>query len=101
MAIPLEKESKMWGLFYTSDFHKLMFVFVGNAFAFVGFLALWGLEGALVLFFAVLIIACVYFVIKSFWPEKHLENILRYNREPKHYFPGREESEFEMSEAKP
>jgi hypothetical protein len=93
MAIPLEKESKMWGLFYSSDFHRLMFVFIGDALAFVGFLAVWGLEGALVLFFAVLTMATAYFVIKSFWPEKHLENVLRYNREPKRYFPGGEESE--------
>ena len=95
MAIPLEKESKMWGLFYSSDFNKLMFVFIGNAFAFVGFLYLWGLEGSLVIFFAVLTIGTLYFVMKSFWPEKHLENIIRYNNEPKHYFPGREESEIE------
>jgi hypothetical protein len=93
MPIPLEKESKMWGLFFTSDFNKLMFVFVGNALAFMAFFVLWGLEGALVLFFAVMTITTVYFVIKSFWPEKHLENIIRYQRDPKRYFPRREESE--------
>ena len=54
-----------------------------------------GLEGALVFFFAVMGVATVYFVIKSFWPEKHLENILRYKKEPKHYFPGKEESEIQ------
>ena len=95
MAIPLEKESKMWGLFFSSDFHKLMFVFIGDAFAFLVFFLLWGLEGALILFFSLLTIATVYFVIKSFWPEKHLENIYRFNREPKSYFPGGEESEIE------
>lgn len=95
MAIPLEKESKMWGLFYSSDFHKLMFVFIGDAFAFMGFFIYWGLEGALILFFSLLIISTVYFVIKSFWPEKHLENLFRYNQEPKQYFPGGEESEFQ------
>ena len=96
MAIPLEKESKMWGLFYTSDFHKLMFVFIGSAFAFVGFLYLWGLEGALILFFALLTLATTYFVMKSFWPEKHLENIIRYKNEPKHYLLGGEQSELEQ-----
>ena len=95
MAIPLEKESKMWGLFFSSDFHKLMFVFVGDAFAFLMFFVYWGLEGALVFFFSVLGVATVYFVIKSFWPEKHLENIIRYKKEPKQYFPEREESEVE------
>ena len=96
MAIPLEKESKMWGLFYASDFHKLMFVFIGDAFAFIGFFLFWGLEGSLILFFALLCVSTIYFVIKSFWPEKHLENILRYKKEPKQYFPGREESEIEQ-----
>lgn len=96
MAIPLEKESKMWGLFYSSDFHKLMFVFIGDAFAFMGFFIYWGLEGALILFFSLLIISTVYFVFKSFWPEKHLENLFRYNQEPKQYFPGGEESEFRL-----
>ena len=94
MAIPLEKESKMWGLFYSSDFNKLMFLFIGDAIAFVGFMVFWGLEGSFVLFFAILTLTTVYFVMKSFWPERHLENIIRYNNEPKHYFPGREESEF-------
>ena len=93
MSMPLEKESKMWGLFYSSDFHKLMVVFIGDALAFMVFFALWGLEGSLILFFAVLMIATVYFVMKSFWPEKHLENIVRFHQEPKHYFPGGEESE--------
>ena len=32
----------MWGLFFSSDFHKLMFVFIGDAFAFLGFLRLLG-----------------------------------------------------------
>jgi hypothetical protein len=95
MAIPLEKESKMWGLFYSSDFNKLMFVFIGNAFAFVGFMIFWGLEGSLVIFFGILTLATLYFVMKSFWPENHLENIIRYNNEPKNYFPGREPSELE------
>jgi hypothetical protein len=93
MAIPLEKESKMWGLFYSSDFNKLMFVFIGDALAFVVFFAVWGLQGSLVLFFAVLTVSTVYFVMKSFWPEKHLENILHYHHEPKRYFPGGEDSE--------
>lgn len=93
MAIPLEKESKMWGLFYSSDFNKLMFVFIGDALAFVGFMIFWGLEGSLVIFFGILTLTTLYFVMKSFWPEKHLENIIRYNREPKQYFPGREPSE--------
>jgi hypothetical protein len=95
MAMPLEKESKMWGLFYSSDFHKLMFVFIGNAFLFLVVFIYGGLEAALVIFFAVLAVATVYFVIKSFWPDKHLENILRYRKEPKRYFPGKEESEVE------
>jgi hypothetical protein len=90
MAIPLEKESKMWGLFFSSDFNKLMVVFVGDALAFIGFFALWGLQGSLVFFFAVLTISTVYFVMKSFWPEKYLENIVRYHQEPKRYFPGKE-----------
>ncbi len=83
----------MWGLFYSSDFHKLMFFFIADAFAFLLFFVYLGLEGALILFFSGLIIATVYFVIKSFWPEKHLENLFRYNHEPKKYFPGGEESE--------
>jgi len=95
MAIPLEKESKMWGLFYTSDFNKLMFATIGNAFAFMAFFILWGLEGALVLFFATMTLLTTYFVMKSFWPEKYFENIIRYHNEPKHYFPGGEPSEFE------
>jgi hypothetical protein len=69
MAIPLEKESKMWGLFYSSDFNKLMFVFIGDALAFRSFFAFWGLEGALILFSRILTVSTVYFVMKSFWPE--------------------------------
>ncbi len=94
MPIPLERESKMWGLFYSSDFNKLMFVFVGNALAFIVFFSIWGLEGSLVIFFAVMILVTVYFVMKSFWPEKYLENVVRFHNEPKAYFPSREESEF-------
>ena len=93
MAIPLEKESKMWGLFYASDFNRLMFVFVGDALGFIACFALLGLEAALVLFFVVLLLFTVYFTMKSFWPEKHLENLVRYHNEPKRYFPGGEESE--------
>jgi hypothetical protein len=93
MAIPLEKESKMWGLFYSSDFNKLMLIFIGDALAFVVFMVFWGLEGSLILFFGILTLATLYFVMKSFWPEKHLENIIRFNQEPKRYFPGPEESE--------
>lgn len=93
MAIPLEKESKMWGMFYTSDFHKLMFAFIADSLAFMVFFIVWGLEGSLVLFFALLGIVTVYFVMKSFWPEKYLENIIRYHREPKEYFHGKEKSE--------
>jgi len=96
MAIPLEKESKMWGLFYSSDFNKLMFIVIGNVFTFMGLFLFWGLEGALVLFFSVLGIVTVYFVMKSFWPERHMENILRYHKEPKQYFPGSEASEVEL-----
>jgi hypothetical protein len=93
MAIPLEKESKVWGLLYFSDFYKLMVVFIGNALLFVVFFTFWGLEGSLVLFFSVMILGTVYFVMKSFWPEKHLENLVRFHNEPKAYFPGGEESE--------
>lgn len=70
-----------------------MVVFIGDALAFIVFFVFWGLEGSLVLFFAILTITTVYFVMKSFWPEKHLENIIRYHREPKLYYPGGEESE--------
>jgi hypothetical protein len=96
MPIPLEQESKMWGLFYASDFHKLMFCTIGNALAFTGFVVYWGLEGGLVVFFAAMIILTVYFVMKSFWPEKYLENIVRFHNEPNHYFPGNEKSEFDL-----
>jgi hypothetical protein len=96
MAMPLEKESKMWGLFYSSDFQKLMVVFIGDALAFIIFFIFWGLEGSLVLFFAILTITTVYFVMKSFWPENHLENIIRYHKEPKKYYPGGEESELSI-----
>jgi hypothetical protein len=95
MAMPLEKESKMWGLFFASDFHKLMFAFIADAFAFMVFFVFWGMEGALVLFFAALIIVTTYFVMKSFWPEKHFENLVRYHNSPKLYFPGGEPSELE------
>ncbi len=72
-----------------------MFVFIGDAFAFVAFMVFWGLEGSLILFFGILSLTTIYFVMKSFWPEKHLENMIRYNNEPKQYFPGGEQSEFE------
>ena len=85
----------MWGLFYSSDFNKLMFIFIGDAFGFVAFMVFWGLEGSLVLFFGILSLTTVYFVMKSFWPEKHLENIIRFKNEPQHYFPGPEPSELE------
>lgn len=93
MPIPLERESKMWGLLYASDFNKLMFVFVGNALAFIAVFLLLGLEGALVLFFAVSILSTVYFIMRSFWPEQYLENQVRFYNEPRAYYPGREEDE--------
>ena len=95
MAIPLERESKMWGLLYASDFNRLMAVFVGDAFAFMGLFILGGLAGALILFFSVLVLGTFYFVVKGFWPEKHFQNVFRYNREPKLYASGKEESEVE------
>lgn len=95
MAIPLERESRMWGIFFASDFKKLIVLFILDAFVFMGFFLWWGLTGSLVVFFSVLTLSTLYFVVKSFWPEKHLNNLIRYRREPKRYFPGREESEFE------
>lgn len=93
MAIPLEQESKMWGLFYASDFKRLMFLFIADAFLFLALFNFWGLEGTLIFFFAVLAVATLYFILKSFWPEKHVENIVRFRREGKLYLPGGEESE--------
>ncbi len=93
MAIPLEKESRMWGLFYASDFTRLMFIFIADAFGFILLFSVWGLEGSLVLFFSALVVATVFYVLKSFWPEKHFENIVRFHREPRYYNSGGEESE--------
>ena len=95
MAIPLEKESKMWGLFYASDFNRLMFIFAADALGFMGLFIFFGLEGALIVFFALLGVATVYFVLKSFWPENHVRNLIRFKREQSYYRQGKEKSEVE------